>query len=987
MESGEAPLPDVSLNKKPRADKNKATAQRDVEIRNARSDLKSQILLEPEDWFWAHWRENKPLQRVPRPFNWEKLLDEFVKMPFSTNDWVTHWRRNRNPPANWTMAEAQFWAEAWDYSNIYQYGRGKRSKASRRQLMENRRTQVTFDGNPDAERVAAWRLHLREHRWENIPIPYCCILSPGDLLLEVERCSRPWEVLAFFREARLPYLSEEELALLRKGVTERAEREGQRPVLRVNSYRCEIDPFYMVVASLGMHDLLLPAIKELCAGFGATGGAQSQSPFVASITQTVSEQVKNAVVSDQVTSSTVGAVLNRISNMNYPVGLPKLIMGLRDGGMVERYISSLRLTLCDSSEVIGWIAHTEQRRLDLVLNAAICASKDEDKDSIARILAKVEAPETARCMFALFFASKATSIAREWLERFPEYCFPLLLAAAASDDALGASAKTLLRELKRNVDVGSFGAEIVDQFHALGIEVKLDKDVEPSRGAKPQWLEQALVAINKERKSKLPAWVCSMAHDELIIDGYSLNEDDFAGVLRALQQSSDGKLHPLLEQARVHKPTEAVYDKFVLNIFQRWMKEGAPSKDKWAILSIGMLGSDALLFQLLPLMYQWRASGTYYHRAFYGLEAFRLSGSDRAVMKVNEIANTPSLRSLRTKALEAMNLIATDRGLSKDELEDRLILSCGLDSDGTCTLDFGSRKFVAMVGPDLQAVLRYPDGSKKRDLPEPGRNDDPQLSAQAKFQWQTMKKEIKDTAKRQGLRLEQSMITGRKWTCSEFRLLMLENPLMLNLAKMLIWAAYDHNGKQLRTFRVTEDRGVADENDRPTTIENAALIGIPHVFHLSGDLRERWRDVCFDYQIVAPFPQVGRTIYELLADEQAKSEVDRFAGISLPAIAIQSTLERRGWWRGSTGQGGYIYCHIKHYSSANITAVVEYDGYYIAMPTEAEEQFLKHCFFLPGILKPAEGFSKADAIQLGKVDPVIVSETLADLTELTRKYT
>ena len=55
--------------------------------------------------------------------------------------------------------------------------------------------------------------------------------------------------------------------------------------------------------------------------------------------------------------------------------------------------------------------------------------------------------------------------------------------------------------------------------------------------------------------------------------------------------------------------------------------------------------------------------------------------------------------------------------------------------------------------------------------------------------WKLLKKQVKEVAKLQALRLEQAMVTGRRWAAEEFESLLVKHPLMSNLVRLLTWAA------------------------------------------------------------------------------------------------------------------------------------------------------------------------------------------------------
>jgi hypothetical protein len=84
-------------------------------------------------------------------------------------------------------------------------------------------------------------------------------------------------------------------------------------------------------------------------------------------------------------------------------------------------------------------------------------------------------------------------------------------------------------------------------------------------------------------------------------------------------------------------------------------------------------------------------------------------------------------------------------------------------------------------------------------------------------------------------------------------------------------------------------------------------------------------------------------------------------------------------WRISAG-------HSKQFPAAQVTAVVHYDGNvgmnYI---DPGEALTLGPCWFEPGLRAPS-GFEPAGGgLPLGKIDPVVLSEVLSDLSALAAK--
>lgn len=319
-------------------------------------------------------------------------------------------------------------------------------------------------------------------------------------------------------------------------------------------------------------------------------------------------------------------------------------------------------------------------------------------------------------------------------------------------------------------------------------------------------------------------------------------------------------------------------------------------------------------------------------------------------------------------------------------MEDRIVPDCGLDERGSRTFDFGPRRFTFVLGPDMKPMIRDESGKPKPDLPKPNAKDDAQLAAGVVEDWKFLKKQVAEVAKLQPFRLEQAMVTGRSWTPAEFDMLLVKHPLMTNLARMLVWGGNDEAGNLTKTFRVTEDQTLADENDNPTSLDGVARVRVVHPLHLAEDMKGKWGEVFGDYEIISPFEQLGRPVYALNPDERDAKSITRFAKIKLPPQTLVFTLEKMGWTRGIPQDAGIYYEHSKAFLNANVTAFVHYQGVPVGGMEDWDDQTIESCMFVPGIRKPTwyDDHTK-EALPLGSIDPVVLSEVLRDLTLIASK--
>src|SRR5262249_26446208 len=142
----------------------------------------------------------------------------------------------------------------------------------------------------------------------------------------------------------------------------------------------------------------------------------------------------------------------------------------------------------------------------------------------------------------------------------------------------------------------------------------------------------------------------------------------------------------------------AMLDAFAWALFERWRGEGMPPKEKWALTALGLLGGDGSVLKLTPLLRAWPGEGQH-QRAVAGLECLRAIGSDTALTQLNGVALKLKFKGLQNRARQLMEAIAAARGLTRAELEDRIVPDLDLDERGSRVFDFGPRRFTVALGP------------------------------------------------------------------------------------------------------------------------------------------------------------------------------------------------------------------------------------------------------------------------------------------------
>lgn len=410
---------------------------------------------------------------------------------------------------------------------------------------------------------------------------------------------------------------------------------------------------------------------------------------------------------------------------------------------------------------------------------------------------------------------------------------------------------------------------------------------------------------------------------------------------------------------------------FAWDLFEAWLQSGAPGKEQWAFAALAHFGTDETARRLAPLIRQWPGEAAH-ARAVFGLDVLGAIGTDVALMHLNGIAQKVRFKALQDRARDRIDAIAQARGLTAEELADRLVPDLGLDERGTLMLDFGARRFTVGFDEQLQPFVRDDAGSRLKDLPKPTKSDDGALATAAVDTWKGLKKDARAIASLQIRRFEFAMVDRRRWSLGEFRAFMVEHPLLRHLVQRVLWGAYLDDG--LATcFRVAEDGTFADREDSACVVPDNARIGIAHPLEIDEATLRAFGQIFADYEVLQPFRQIDRETYRLSDDEAKKVELDRFSGKKVATGSVFG-LENKGWRRGDPQDSGWIGWFERPLGNG-LHAEVGLDPGTIVGDIKSEPtQSLRSI-----VVRRAGAFRDEDRLPLSRLDPILASEVLRDL--------
>jgi predicted DNA-binding WGR domain protein len=517
----------------------------------------------------------------------------------------------------------------------------------------------------------------------------------------------------------------------------------------------------------------------------------------------------------------------------------------------------------------------------------------------------------------------------------------LRVIASAHDDA------TVLRAAR------SYGAEAEKAVEALLAADPLD--TVPARMPKiGVWADPALLpqVLLRDRTLALP-------------------RESVGHLLTMLAISKPGEVYAGLAVVR-ETCDPASLAEFGWAVFDRWQMAGTPAKDGWALTGLGWIGDDETVRRLTPVIRAWPGEGGH-SKAVTGLDVLAAIGTEIALVHLNGIAQRIKFKALQERAREKIEKVAEGLGLSREQLADRLVPDFGLDENGSMVLDYGPRRFVVGFDEQLKPYVEDESGKRRKDLPAPGARDDAEQAPAARKRFADLKKDVRTVAGDLIRRLEAAMITRRGWSAAEFTDLFVRHPLTWHLARRLVWMS---DGT---AFRVAEDRTLADVEDDALELADGARIHLAYPLDLAGSL-DAWSEVFADYEILQPFPQLGRGLYLLTDEERAGSCLTRFEGVVVTTGKVLG-LERHGWTR-ETPQDAGIQGSISREAGEGRFIVIGLDpGIVVGALDMYPQQELRSIWISNH--PDSWGRRDEDSVRFGDLDPVTASEVIADLTELT----
>ncbi|HWI56299.1 MAG TPA: DUF4132 domain-containing protein, partial [Bacillota bacterium] len=273
----------------------------------------------------------------------------------------------------------------------------------------------------------------------------------------------------------------------------------------------------------------------------------------------------------------------------------------------------------------------------------------------------------------------------------------------------------------------------------------------------------------------------------------------------------------------------------------------------------------------------------------YSLSTAATEDAAAQLSRLDQIIKQPTAKKLIGKSLTQA---ATRTGRTREELEEAVVPTYGLDAQGILRTSFGefTAEFRLHDGSDTEVVWIKGAGKSQKSVPAEVKK----AHAPAFKQFQHSLKDIEKMLAAQRIRLERLFLAEREWDLATWQQRYLNHPLVAPLTRRLIW----HFRLGQRTALACWHAGkLVEVNDAPLDwLAPETKVRLWHPIGCEPATVLAWRQWLESHEIVQPFKQAHREIY-LLTEAELKTGTysNRFAAHIIRQHQFVALAKQRGW--------------------------------------------------------------------------------------------
>ena len=225
-----------------------------------------------------------------------------------------------------------------------------------------------------------------------------------------------------------------------------------------------------------------------------------------------------------------------------------------------------------------------------------------------------------------------------------------------------------------------------------------------------------------------------------------------------------------------------------------------------------------------------------------------------------------------------LDAYARIRGTDADTIRDVYLSDAGIDARGRKSYDLGNQTVIAELQLDLAFLVLKEDGKTAKSLPK--KDADPEKYEAANADFSEMKKAVKKIVKNRSRILFEDFISGRDRDAGGWKKAYMNNPLLLRVAKLIVWRQGSSTFTLNDTGAILADGSSYEIGKDP--------VAVAHPMEMKPEDVTAWQHYFTAKGLKQPFAQ----IWEPIIDPKAIIE-DRYRGCMIPYYRFRG-MEKHG---------------------------------------------------------------------------------------------
>jgi len=497
--------------------------------------------------------------------------------------------------------------------------------------------------------------------------------------------------------------------------------------------------------------------------------------------------------------------------------------------------------------------------------------------------------------------------------------------------------------------------------------------------------KQLFAEIAADKRLKLPK-VNWLNADELVLKDTSGKAQPSAVIAYVIKwQSKHKEIEPCPQIAPLLTELQNAHNhSFAFKLLAQWLESDQAAKDRWVLTLLGLFGDDTVVPGIHAGIHRW-AKAQRKELAACAARSLGLLGTDSALTILDELSQKYRQKgaNIGRAGGDAFLAVASERGLTLDQLRDEVAPTLGFDGNGTQSVEEDGTSLIAQLQSDFSLTWLNPETGKTT------KNPPASTPASLKKRITAFRKLLRETVQNLSVRMERALITQRRWDSTTWERLFQNHPLLRHFSSQLIWASYAGDGSLTSAFRRYANGILSDHAGEMLDSDTLGKsIGIVHPLELNKDEIAAWTEHLDRQKVTPPFQQLNREIHRLDPAHHNRSELRTVQGEQCYATTLLGRMDRLGWLRGSTMEGGNVYSIFMEYPTHHIELILTLEGMEMgalaySMPCLGHALFVKAGSVKRGSYEDDVPSSNEDCVlPLSQVPPIIYSEAINSLKAL-----